>query len=111
MNARRKLNVAFLNGSLLLAGAIGIWTGSCLVFAVALVALVLGNVWAGYIDSTPDGIPAIGEVESIPGFIVAAGSVFVVEQVAFERRTRPELYAELDRLTLPWRRTARGPRG
>lgn len=49
MNARRKLNVAFLNGSLLLAGAIGLWTGSCLVFAVALAALVMGNVWAGYI--------------------------------------------------------------
>ena len=45
------------------------------------------------------------------GFIVAAGAVFVVEQLAFERRTRPELSAELDRLTLPWRRTVRGPRG
>lgn len=29
--------------------------------------------WAGYIDSTPDGVPAIGEVESLPGFILAAG--------------------------------------
>ena len=29
--------------------------------------------WAGYIDSTPDGVPAIGEVETIPGFILAAG--------------------------------------
>ncbi|WP_237152191.1 NAD(P)/FAD-dependent oxidoreductase [Oryzibacter oryziterrae] len=29
--------------------------------------------WAGYIDSTPDGVPAIGEVSSLPGFIVAAG--------------------------------------
>ena len=28
--------------------------------------------WAGYIDSTPDGVPAIGE-SSVPGFIVAAG--------------------------------------
>ncbi|WP_407112945.1 NAD(P)/FAD-dependent oxidoreductase [Bradyrhizobium sp. LMG 9283] len=35
--------------------------------------LAISNVWAGYIDSTPDGIPAIGEVESIPGFILAAG--------------------------------------
>lgn len=33
----------------------------------------VSNVWAGYIDSTPDGVPAIGEVESIPGFILAAG--------------------------------------
>ncbi len=29
--------------------------------------------WAGYIDSTPDGVPAIGEVTTIPGFILAAG--------------------------------------
>ncbi|MCJ9674807.1 FAD-binding oxidoreductase, partial [Neorhizobium sp. SHOUNA12B] len=29
--------------------------------------------WAGYIDSTPDGVPAIGEVASVPGFILAAG--------------------------------------
>ncbi|MBD8890973.1 NAD(P)/FAD-dependent oxidoreductase [Roseibium litorale] len=28
--------------------------------------------WAGYIDSTPDGVPAIGET-SLPGFILAAG--------------------------------------
>jgi glycine/D-amino acid oxidase-like deaminating enzyme len=29
--------------------------------------------WAGYIDSTPDGVPAIGEVSSLPGLILAAG--------------------------------------
>jgi glycine/D-amino acid oxidase-like deaminating enzyme len=29
--------------------------------------------WAGYIDTTPDGVPAIGEIASIPGFILAAG--------------------------------------
>jgi glycine/D-amino acid oxidase-like deaminating enzyme len=29
--------------------------------------------WAGYIDSTPDGVPAIGELEGVPGFILAAG--------------------------------------
>jgi glycine/D-amino acid oxidase-like deaminating enzyme len=29
--------------------------------------------WAGYIDSTPDGVPAIGEASSIPGFVLAAG--------------------------------------
>jgi len=33
----------------------------------------VANAWAGYIDSTPDGVPAIGEVEGIPGFILAAG--------------------------------------
>lgn len=29
--------------------------------------------WAGYIDSTPDGVPALGEVQSLPGFVIAAG--------------------------------------
>ena len=33
----------------------------------------IASKWAGYIDSTPDGVPAIGEVSSIPGFILAAG--------------------------------------
>jgi glycine/D-amino acid oxidase-like deaminating enzyme len=33
----------------------------------------ISDVWASYIDSTPDGVPAIGEVESIPGFVLAAG--------------------------------------
>ncbi|BAM91308.1 deaminase [Bradyrhizobium oligotrophicum S58] len=29
--------------------------------------------WAGYIDSTPDGVPVIGELGALPGLIVAAG--------------------------------------
>ncbi|ASY60249.1 FAD-binding oxidoreductase [Sinorhizobium sp. CCBAU 05631] len=29
--------------------------------------------WAGYIDSTPDGVPAIGEIGSLPGLVLAAG--------------------------------------
>jgi glycine/D-amino acid oxidase-like deaminating enzyme len=29
--------------------------------------------WAGYIDSTPDGVPAIGETSALPGLILAAG--------------------------------------
>ncbi len=33
----------------------------------------IANTWAGYVDSTPDGVPAIGEVANIPGFILAAG--------------------------------------
>ncbi|PZM16397.1 NAD(P)/FAD-dependent oxidoreductase [Rhizobium tubonense] len=45
--------------------------------AVALLpALARSRViaeWGGYIDSTPDGVPGIGEVGSIPGFILAAG--------------------------------------
>ena len=33
----------------------------------------IDNAWAGFVDSTPDGVPAIGEVPQIPGFILAAG--------------------------------------
>ena len=29
--------------------------------------------WSGYIDSTPDGVPAIGEIEGLPGCFLAAG--------------------------------------
>ena len=29
--------------------------------------------WAGYIDSTPDGVPGIGEISSVRGFVLAAG--------------------------------------
>lgn len=33
----------------------------------------IANTWAGYIDRTPDGVPGIGEVPQVPGFILAAG--------------------------------------
>jgi glycine/D-amino acid oxidase-like deaminating enzyme len=33
----------------------------------------IASTWAGYIDSTPDGVPGIGEVLEVPGFILAAG--------------------------------------
>ena len=39
----------------------------------ALRGTTVGAAWAGYIDSTPDGVPAIGEVTGLPGFILAAG--------------------------------------
>lgn len=39
----------------------------------ALQQVPISSAWAGYIDSTPDGVPAIGELESCPGFILAAG--------------------------------------
>ncbi len=38
----------------------------------ALKSVPVSAEWAGYIDSTPDGVPAIGET-SIPGFVLAAG--------------------------------------
>lgn len=39
----------------------------------ALRNLSVRAAWGGYIDSTPDGVPAIGEVRGLPGFILAAG--------------------------------------
>lgn len=33
----------------------------------------ISNAWAGFVDSTPDGVPGIGELPEIPGFILAAG--------------------------------------
>ncbi len=33
---------------------------------------VVGS-WAGFVDSTPDGVPGIGELPSIPGVVLAAG--------------------------------------
>lgn len=29
--------------------------------------------WSGYVDSTPDGVPGIGEIPGVPGFVLAAG--------------------------------------
>ncbi len=29
--------------------------------------------WAGYIDATPDAVPVISPVDSIPGFYIATG--------------------------------------
>jgi glycine/D-amino acid oxidase-like deaminating enzyme len=31
------------------------------------------SAWAGYIDSTPDGVPGIGAVDEVPGLVLAAG--------------------------------------
>jgi glycine/D-amino acid oxidase-like deaminating enzyme len=33
----------------------------------------IAHAWAGFVDSTPDGVPAIGEVPGVPGLILAAG--------------------------------------
>ncbi|WP_371184239.1 NAD(P)/FAD-dependent oxidoreductase [Xanthomonas sacchari] len=45
--------------------------------AVDLIPLLrqrtLTAAWAGYVDSTPDGVPGIGEIASLPGLILAAG--------------------------------------
>lgn len=39
----------------------------------ALRAAGIASTWAGYIDSTPDGVPGIGEVPEVPGLVLAAG--------------------------------------
>jgi glycine/D-amino acid oxidase-like deaminating enzyme len=39
----------------------------------ALAKAPIASTWAGYIDSTPDGVPGVGEVPEVPGFILAAG--------------------------------------
>lgn len=33
----------------------------------------VAHAWAGYIDATPDGVPGIGKIDAVPGFILAAG--------------------------------------
>ncbi|WP_454280357.1 NAD(P)/FAD-dependent oxidoreductase [Sphingomonas sp. Marseille-Q8236] len=39
----------------------------------ALRGLPITAAWAGYVDSTPDGVPGIGEFEALPGLVLAAG--------------------------------------
>jgi glycine/D-amino acid oxidase-like deaminating enzyme len=39
----------------------------------ALASAPIVGSWAGYVDSTPDGVPVIGEAPSVPGLILAAG--------------------------------------
>ncbi|UWU79435.1 FAD-binding oxidoreductase [Bradyrhizobium huanghuaihaiense] len=33
----------------------------------------INAAWGGYIDSTPDGVPVIGETSGLPGLVLAAG--------------------------------------
>ncbi len=44
MSARQKLNIAFFNGSLLLAGVAGLIAQSWLVFGLVLAVLVVANL-------------------------------------------------------------------
>jgi glycine/D-amino acid oxidase-like deaminating enzyme len=39
----------------------------------ALAGIKAARLWAGWIDSTPDAVPVISRVESLPGLVVAAG--------------------------------------
>jgi glycine/D-amino acid oxidase-like deaminating enzyme len=39
----------------------------------ALQGRAITGSWAGYVDTTPDGVPGIGEFNGVPGFVLAAG--------------------------------------
>lgn len=53
MNAREKLNVAYLNGCLILASVVGGACGSWLVFVMALAGFVACRVVGGEIRPNP----------------------------------------------------------
>ena len=42
-------------------------------FVPELAARPVVASWAGFVDSTPDGVPGIGAIDSVPGLILAAG--------------------------------------
>lgn len=39
----------------------------------ALKGRAVTATWAGFVDTTPDGVPAIGELAQLPGLVLAAG--------------------------------------
>ena len=53
MNARGKLNAAYLNGSAVLAMVAGVLTDSVIVLGVILVGGVLLSLWVGNIRPSP----------------------------------------------------------
>jgi hypothetical protein len=53
MNARGKLNVAYLNGSAVMAVIVGVLTNSGIVFGVILVGGVLLSLFLGNIRPSP----------------------------------------------------------
>jgi hypothetical protein len=53
MNARGKLNIAYLNGSAILAVIAGVLTNSWIVFGVILVGGVLLSLFLGNIRPSP----------------------------------------------------------
>ena len=55
------------------AGAVRLTHERALQLLPALRGRAISAAWAGYVDTTPDGVPGIGEVAEIPGFVLAAG--------------------------------------
>jgi glycine/D-amino acid oxidase-like deaminating enzyme len=54
-------------------GAVKLTYGRAVELMPELRKTAITSAWAGYIDSTPDGVPGIGTVDEVPGFILAAG--------------------------------------
>lgn len=55
------------------AGAVRLTRRRAAALVPALGSAPIVGAWAGYVDSTPDGVPVISETPSVPGFILAAG--------------------------------------
>lgn len=54
-------------------GAIKVMHARAVELVPELRKAAITSAWAGYIDATPDGVPGIGKVDQVPGFILAAG--------------------------------------
>jgi len=54
-------------------GALRLTRQRAVALAPALGSAPVVGSWAGYVDSTPDGVPVISEVPSTPGLVLAAG--------------------------------------
>jgi hypothetical protein len=52
VSARKKLNYAYLNGAIVVAGLVGGLTGSWPVFFIAATALCVGAIYAGDVRFT-----------------------------------------------------------
>jgi glycine/D-amino acid oxidase-like deaminating enzyme len=55
------------------ASAVALTRARAAALVPALASAPVVASWAGYVDSTPDGVPVIGEVAAVPGLILAAG--------------------------------------
>jgi glycine/D-amino acid oxidase-like deaminating enzyme len=55
------------------AGAVRLTHERALQLLPALRGRAVSAAWAGYVDTTPDGVPGIGELAQVPGLVLAAG--------------------------------------
>ncbi len=54
-------------------GAVALTHRRALELVPALAGRAITATWAGYVDTTPDGVPGVGESSTVPGFVLAAG--------------------------------------